>query len=92
MVFSSSPHVPYAFFMVFLERDHLYTFLLEEHSVKIESSVLSRYPEYEATIGIEVHVQLTTQSKIFCACPNKIETTPNINICPICTGHPGVLF
>ena len=59
--------------------------------MKSEVSVLSRYPEYEATIGIEVHVQLTTKSKIFCTCANSIEHTPNVNICPICTGHPGVL-
>ena len=59
--------------------------------MKSDVSVLSRYPEYEATIGIEVHVQLTTKSKIFCTCANSIEHTPNVNICPICTGHPGVL-
>lgn len=54
-------------------------------------SVLDRYPEYAATIGIEVHVQLKTESKIFCSCPNKFGQTPNTNICPVCTGHPGVL-
>ena len=54
-------------------------------------SVLSRYPQYEATIGIEVHVQLTTQTKIFCSCSNRIVPTPNTNICHICTGHPGTL-
>lgn len=56
-----------------------------------ETSILSRYPEYEVTIGIEVHAQLTTNSKIFCFCSNGPAQEPNTNICPICTGYPGVL-
>ena len=56
-----------------------------------KASALSRYPEYEATIGIEVHVQLKTESKIFCSCPNKFGEQPNTNICPVCTASPGVL-
>lgn len=47
--------------------------------------------DYEVTIGIEVHVQLTTKSKIFCTCANEIVEQPNSNICQICTGQPGVL-
>lgn len=54
-------------------------------------SVLDRYPEYEAVIGIEVHVQLLTNTKIFCACPNAICTEPNSHVCQICCGYPGVL-
>ncbi len=54
-------------------------------------TILDSYPSYEATIGIEVHVQLKTQSKIFCSCPNQFGDEPNTNICQICTGHPGVL-
>lgn len=54
-------------------------------------SVFDRYPEYEATIGIEVHVQLTTQSKMFCASPNGVGSDPNHNICNICAGYPGAL-
>jgi aspartyl-tRNA(Asn)/glutamyl-tRNA(Gln) amidotransferase subunit B len=54
-------------------------------------NVLNAFPEYEATIGIEVHVQLNTQSKIFCACPTSFGHEPNANICPICAGYPGVL-
>jgi len=46
---------------------------------------------YEAVLGIEVHVQLMTESKIFCACSNEPCTTPNTNICAICAGHPGTL-
>ena len=54
-------------------------------------SVLDNYPEYELTIGIEVHVQLATGTKIFCTCANEISKEPNKNICQICTGQPGVL-
>ena len=46
---------------------------------------------YEINIGIEVHVQLTTKTKIFCTCANEPEQKPNTNICQICAGHPGVL-
>lgn len=49
------------------------------------------YDTYEATIGIEVHVQLTTKSKIFCSCENNPGKKPNSHICHICTGHPGSL-
>ncbi len=55
------------------------------------ASVLDNYPEYELTIGIEVHVQLTTKTKIFCSCHNEITKEPNSNICEVCTGQPGVL-
>ena len=55
------------------------------------TTVLDRYPEYKMDIGIEVHVQLDTKSKIFCSCSNAQEQTPNKNICPVCAGYPGVL-
>src|SRR5260221_1201521 len=54
-------------------------------------SILDKYPDYEATIGIEVHTQLTTKSKIFCSCENTNIKDPNSNICHICAGYPGVL-
>ncbi len=54
-------------------------------------TVLDRYPDYRMDIGIEVHVQLNTKTKIFCACSNAQEQTPNKNICPVCAGYPGVL-
>ncbi len=47
--------------------------------------------EYEPTIGLEVHIQLLTDSKIFCSCSTKFGSLPNENVCPICTGMPGVL-
>ena len=49
-------------------------------------------PQYEAVIGLETHIQLNTQSKIFCACKaDSTDAGPNTNICPVCTGLPGVL-
>ncbi len=54
-------------------------------------SVLDKYPHYEVVIGIEVHVQLTTVSKIFCSSANHTSKDPNTNICHICAGYPGVL-
>lgn len=63
----------------------------ERAAVSSSTSVLDKHPTYQATIGIEVHVQLTTVSKIFCGCANQIIKQPNQNICPICAGHPGVL-
>jgi aspartyl-tRNA(Asn)/glutamyl-tRNA(Gln) amidotransferase subunit B len=47
--------------------------------------------ELETVIGLEVHAQLLTASKMFCSCPNQFGDRPNTNICPICTGQPGVL-
>lgn len=47
---------------------------------------------YEAVIGLEIHIQLNTHSKIFCACKaDSWGDPPNTNICPVCTGQPGVL-
>jgi len=47
--------------------------------------------EFEAVIGLEVHAQLSTESKIFCACSARFGAAPNENTCPVCTGMPGVL-
>ncbi len=49
-------------------------------------------PDYEAVIGLETHIQLNTKSKIFCTCKaNSWFDPPNTNICPVCSGLPGVL-
>lgn len=47
--------------------------------------------QYETVIGLEVHAQLLTQSKIFCGCSTTFGVEPNHNTCPVCTGLPGVL-
>ncbi|HEX2719371.1 MAG TPA: Asp-tRNA(Asn)/Glu-tRNA(Gln) amidotransferase GatCAB subunit B, partial [Candidatus Deferrimicrobium sp.] len=46
---------------------------------------------FETVIGLEVHAQLSTRSKIFCACSTAFGAVPNGNACPVCTGMPGVL-
>ncbi len=52
---------------------------------------MSIYEKYEAVIGLEVHAQLLTKSKIFCGCSTAFGNAPNSNVCPICLGMPGVL-
>jgi len=47
--------------------------------------------KYEAVIGLEVHAQLLTESKIFCGCSTRFGSEPNSNTCPVCAGFPGVL-
>lgn len=47
--------------------------------------------EYEPVIGLEVHAELSTESKIFCGCPTKFGAPPNTQTCPVCLGFPGVL-
>jgi len=47
--------------------------------------------KYEAVIGLEVHAQVRTDSKMFCSCPNRYGSEPNTNVCPVCMGYPGVL-
>lgn len=49
--------------------------------------------KYNVTIGMEVHAELKTKSKMFCSCKNGLgmETEPNVNICPVCTAQPGAL-
>jgi aspartyl-tRNA(Asn)/glutamyl-tRNA(Gln) amidotransferase subunit B len=46
---------------------------------------------YETVIGLEVHVQLATKTKLFCGCEVVFGAPPNTHTCPICAGHPGVL-
>ena len=47
--------------------------------------------KYEVVIGLEVHAQLKTKTKIFCGCPVDFGADPNTNVCPVCLGMPGVL-
>ncbi len=47
--------------------------------------------KYEPVIGLEVHVQLATRTKIYCGCPTSFGAPPNTNVCPVCLGLPGAL-
>ena len=47
--------------------------------------------QFETVIGLEVHLQLSTKTKIFCACANQYGCAPNTNVCPVCLGLPGTL-
>ncbi len=47
--------------------------------------------EFETVIGLEVHAQLSTKSKIFCSCSTEFGAPPNTHVCPVCMGLPGVL-
>jgi aspartyl-tRNA(Asn)/glutamyl-tRNA(Gln) amidotransferase subunit B len=57
-------------------------------SAPISPEVLAKY---EPVIGLEVHVQLLTKTKIFCGCANRFGDAPNSNVCPVCLGLPGTL-
>jgi len=48
-------------------------------------------PELEPVIGLEIHVQLSTRTKMFCGCELSFGDDPNVHTCPVCLGHPGTL-
>jgi len=52
---------------------------------------IAAHPKFEPVIGLEVHVQLLTASKIFCSCSTRFGARPNTNVCPVCLGMPGAL-
>ncbi len=52
---------------------------------------MQSYKGYELTVGLEVHVELKTESKIFCSCSTAFGAPPNTQCCPVCTGMPGAL-
>ena len=47
--------------------------------------------EYETVIGLEVHCELATKTKIFCGCTTEFGGEPNTHVCPVCAGMPGTL-
>ncbi|MBI4576771.1 MAG: Asp-tRNA(Asn)/Glu-tRNA(Gln) amidotransferase GatCAB subunit B, partial [Planctomycetes bacterium] len=48
-------------------------------------------PSYRTVVGLEVHVQLATRTKMFCGCELSFGDEPNVHTCPVCLAHPGVL-
>ncbi len=56
-----------------------------------ESTAASGAVEFEPVIGLEIHAQLATRSKLFCRCSTEFGSQPNTNTCPVCLGLPGVL-
>src|ERR1700747_2007104 len=57
-------------------------------TVSVSPEILAKY---EPVIGLEVHVQLLSKSKIFCGCSTRFGDPPNTNVCPVCLGLPGTL-
>ena len=47
--------------------------------------------DYEVVIGLEVHAELSTKTKIFCSCPTEFGAAPNTHVCPVCMAMPGTL-
>ena len=52
---------------------------------------MNYYKGYEMVIGLEVHCELKTETKIFCGCPTSFGAEPNTQCCPVCMGMPGTL-
>ncbi len=52
---------------------------------------MNDYGKWEPVIGLEIHVQLSTKTKMFCSCPLSFGEPPNTRTCPVCLGHPGTL-
>ena len=59
--------------------------------MKQDSPLQKVLQRWEPVIGLEVHAQLRTRTKIFCGCPTTFGESPNTNACPVCHGHPGAL-
>ncbi len=57
----------------------------------MSKNVNKKHPKYEVVIGLEVHAQMRTNTKIFCSCPVEFGRDPNTLTCPVCSGMPGVL-
>ena len=60
-------------------------------SAVVVNTSMDLLAKYEPVIGLEVHVQLATHTKIFCGCPTSFGAPPNTNVCPVCLGLPGAL-
>ena len=63
----------------------------EDAASRGEAAGVRRLERYEPVIGLEIHVQLRTRTKMFCGCELSFGDEPNIHTCPICLAHPGTL-
>jgi len=52
---------------------------------------MSLLDKYDIVIGLEIHAELNTKTKVFCGCKNQFGDDPNTNTCPVCSGMPGAL-
>jgi len=65
-------------------------FVVLGESLKTGES-MDKKGKYETVVGLEVHVQLATKTKVFCSCSTRFGAEPNTQVCPVCLGQPGVL-
>ncbi len=76
----------------FQEGSHGPLFIINIYYLDFCGNILLMKDNYKATIGLEIHAELKTNSKMFCSCKNDPdEEKPNVNVCPVCMGHPGTL-
>ena len=73
------------------ERSGFYRFRFATLGFAQSSLSIGSPMEFETVIGLEVHAQLLTDSKIFCGCSTTFGAAPNTHTCPVCLGMPGVL-
>src|SRR5215470_3593294 len=60
--------------------------------ITTSEAALGARAKYEPVIGLEVHVQLLTETKIFCSCSARFGASPNTSVCPVCMGLSGALL
>lgn len=66
------------------------TFLINTWPMGVATNDEERRP-YDVVVGLEVHAQLATRTKLFCSCETTFGAPPNTHVCPVCAGHPGTL-
>lgn len=86
LLLSNGPHVENSSYIVPPQKSRTGT----DEEVD-ENLVFRTDSDYEAVIGLEIHAQLNTKTKLFCGCSTEFGSVPNNNTCPVCSGQPGVL-
>ncbi|MCJ7795810.1 MAG: Asp-tRNA(Asn)/Glu-tRNA(Gln) amidotransferase GatCAB subunit B, partial [Thermoleophilia bacterium] len=62
---------------------------MSDESVTPSAGAGGDHGAWEPVIGLEIHVQLKTRTKMFCGCTTSFGEEPNTQVCPVCLGHPG---